>query len=213
MTWHEEVLDADARRAAARLAPLVTGNFYLAGGTGLALKLGHRVSLDLDLFSVSDPLGKDKRAEIIAALALQGRCKIMENKDRTLHLRLEETSVSLFHYPYPLLKPTRSWRGLAVASSDDIAAMKLSAVVGRGSRKDFIDLYALSREVGLARLLNCGARKFRDHADFLIQAARALVYFDDAEKEPPPRMLKRIDWSAVKSYFETEVPRLINKKL
>lgn len=127
--------------------------------TGLALRLGHRVSLDLDL------------------------------------------------------KPPASWRGLPVASPEDISAMKLSAVVSRGSRKDFIDLYHLCRADSLDRVLGYGTRKFKDHADFAAQALRALVYFEDAEKEPMPRLLQPLSWTDVRTFFEASVTRLLQKKL
>lgn len=212
MKWHEEVLDAAGHAAAARLAA-ATRDFYLAGGTALALRLGHRVSLDLDLFSAKNALGAVQRRTVLEALKASGPLKIKEEKDGTCHLDLGGTAVSLFHYDYPTLGRPQSWRGLAAASLEDIAAMKLSAVLGRGSKKDFIDLHELCRRLGLNRVMTTAGRKFPQHADFPLQAARALLYFADAEKEPMPKMLGPASWEDITSYFEGAIPRYVKEYL
>jgi hypothetical protein len=210
--WHEEVLDAAGLAAAARLAP-VAGDFYLAGGTALALRLGHRISLDLDLFSASNKLEGDDRQAVLDALHVSGALRIKAVKDGACHLDLEGTPVSLFHYACPLVGRLQTWRGLRLASLEDIAAMKLSAVLGRGSKKAFIDLHELCRRPGLDRVMKAAARKFPLHADFPLQAARALVYFEDAEKEPMPRMLRPVTWDQIKSWFETAIPKYVKAHL
>lgn len=209
MKWHEEVLDAAGRRATGLLAEAAGKDFYLAGGTGLALRFGHRISLDLDLFSETNRLRAQERSSILERLRCGGRLEVREHKDGTLHLVLERTAVSLFHYPYRLLESAQTWRGLRVASLADIAAMKVSAVIGRGSRKDFLDLHRVCRELGLKTVLDGTSRKFPDHGDLMIQAAKALVYFEDAEKEPLPRLLEPVSWPEVRRYFEREVPRVL----
>lgn len=213
VSWREDAVDAATIAAAEALAPLVKGRFYLAGGTALALRLGHRVSLDLDLFSPTERLAGPARTALLKNLGGKARLEVLEAKDGTCHLRLAGRAVSLFHYPYPLLEPTRRWRGLAVASLKDIAAMKLSAAVGRGSRKDFLDLKALADLLGLEALLAAGRRRFKDHPDFVLSAAKALVYFDDADREPSPRLLAPADWEATKAYFLREVPRVMRLRL
>lgn len=206
MKWHEEVLDQAGHAAARRLAPLAA-DFYLAGGTALALRLGHRISLDLDLFSAHNALHLAERRSLLGALAGSGPLEILEEKDGTCHLDVGGTAVSLFHYDYPMLRPAERWNGLALASIEDIAAMKLSAVLGRGSKKDFIDLYELCGRVGLERIMKSAARKFSKHRDFPLQAVRALVYFKDADREPMPKILAPISWEDIKVYFEEAVPR------
>jgi hypothetical protein len=212
LRWHEEVLDKAGLAAAARLAA-AAGDFYLAGGTALALQLGHRISLDLDLFSAKNALGTGQRQAFLDVLKASGPLKIKEVKDGTCHLDLGGTSVSLFHYAYPTLDRPLSWRGLDLASLEDIAAMKLSAVLGRGSKKDFVDLHELCRRLGVDRVMTTAGRKFPLHADFPLQAARALLYFEDAEKEPMPRMLGSASWEDVKSYFEGAIPRYVKDHL
>ena len=207
MDWHEKVLDKSGRDAARRLALATDGNFYLAGGTGLALRLGHRISLDLDLFSRNCLLNNSDRIALKKKLEASGKVKILEEKDGTCHLRLGDTAVSLFHYPYKPLKPPSKWAGLKVAAVEDIAAMKLSAVINRGSRKDFIDLFFICRSHRPSDLFKWAEKKFMDHPNFAVQSAKALVYFEDAEKEPMPRMLKPAAWAEIKKFFEKEVPK------
>lgn len=213
MNWHEEVLDAAGRAAVKRLASALSPSFYLAGGTALALRLGHRISLDLGLFSRDDALDQAQQEVLLEKLKASGGLTVREHQDGTCHLSLGRTAVSLLRYRYPLLYPAASWKGLKIASLEDIAAMKLSAVVGRGSKKDFLDLYVLSQSFGLSRLLSFGERKYRDHADFPLQAARALVYFNDAEPEPMPRLLKKLPWDGIKAYFEKEVPKAVRREI
>lgn len=212
MKWREEVLDEAGLAAAARLAEAAEG-FQLAGGTALALRLGHRVSLDLDLFSAENSLGGEQRRALLDALKASGPLKIKDEKDGTCHLDLGGTAVSLFHYDYPVLARPQRWRGLELASLEDIAAMKLSAVLGRGSKRDFIDLHELCLKMGLKRVMSTAGRKFPRHEDFPLQAARALVYFEDAEKEPMPRMLGPATWDGVRAYFEAAVPKFVKAHL
>jgi predicted nucleotidyltransferase component of viral defense system len=110
-----------------------------------------------------------------------------------------------------MLAATDAWGGIRVASIEDIAAMKVAAIMGRGSKKDFVDLHEICGRSGLEVVLRAAARKYSYHGDFLLQAARALVYFEDAEKEPMPRLLKKISWERVKAFFEAEVPRLVRR--
>lgn len=208
MDWHEKVLDRSGHDAARRLALAAGEDFYLAGGTGLALRLGHRISLDLDLFSENRLLNQPDRLVLKKDLETSGKAEILEEKDGTCHLRLGTTAVSLFHYPYKLLKPPSKWVGLKIASVEDISAMKLSAVISRGSKKDFIDLFFILHLHKAADLFKWAEQKFPGHPNFTIQAAKALVYFEDAEKEPMPRMLKPVPWAKIKAFFEKEIPKL-----
>ena len=214
MRWHEEVLGWKETRAAEILGQALGDTFFLAGGTGLALQLGHRISLDLDMFSSSRKLQSAERRDIFEALRARGSLKVVTSEDHTCHLVVDGANVSLFFYPEQMLrKPCGNFRGLAVAHVEDICAMKLNALVGRGSRKDFIDLYFLFRKLGTAAAIGTAERKFRDHADFPAQAVRALVYFMDAEKEPMPKMLASMKWEEIKRFFEIEVRRYLRAEV
>ncbi|OGR88121.1 MAG: hypothetical protein A3J74_06745 [Elusimicrobia bacterium RIFCSPHIGHO2_02_FULL_57_9] len=211
--WHEEVLDASGLEAAGRLAKAAGRDFYLAGGTALGLRVGHRISLDLDLFSADNRLNESQREALVDQLKASGPISIQTAKDGTCHFLLKSTSVSICHYPYVLKAKTDVWRGLKVASFDDIGAMKVSAIIGRGLRKDFIDLRRICDEIGLEKVLATCVKKFSDSPDFFLQAARALVDFNDAEKEPMPRLLEPLGWEDIKLYFESEARKAFKKRL
>jgi hypothetical protein len=183
--------------------PLADFDFYLAGGTALALLEGHRISVDLDLFSSMFespesllPLVERTFPEAVTTLVAP----------RTLYLDIAGTSVSLMGYAYPLVAPPLVPEpGLVpFASREDIAAMKLAAVASRGSRKDFVDLWWLvSHYWSLDRCLKLFQRKYSSRD--IGHVVRALTYFDDAEMEPPLRYLVEIDWETVKRDLTTWV--------
>ncbi|MBI2070355.1 MAG: nucleotidyl transferase AbiEii/AbiGii toxin family protein [Elusimicrobia bacterium] len=210
MPWHPQAMTNDCRQTARLLLTLPQlKKFYLAGGTALALQFGHRVSMDLDFFSPDYPLDPSHLEALKTGLRKIGRFAIRKEEEGTLHVVILETAVSFLRYPYPALKPLLSWEGLAVASYEDIALMKIGAIIGRGAKKDFIDLYTISQKIPLTDLLKLSEQKFKHSADFYLQAAKALVYFDDAESDPSPRLLKPARWPQIKKYFEQEVPKAV----
>jgi len=143
-TWHAEVISAEVADTAGRLTGLeALRDFYLAGGTALALHLGHRRSVDLDFFS-ADPFNQDL---LVATLQALPEFSLVAKSTQTLHLNVSGTKVSFIGYSYPLLFPLELFRGLAVADVRDIACMKLSALASRGSRRDFIDLYVAAQRL------------------------------------------------------------------
>jgi len=204
-TWHAEVISPEMADTAGRLAGLeALRNFYLAGGTALALHLGHCRSVDLDFFS-ADPFHEDTLVPILQALP---ELSLVAKSTQTLHLPVSGTKVSFIGYSYPLLFPLEQFRGLAVADVRDIACMKLSALASRGSRRDFVDLYAAAQRYGLTQLLEFFPRKFAQANYSVIHVQKSLVYFVDAEKEPMPAMLLPLSWEEVKAFFLHEVRNL-----
>jgi predicted nucleotidyltransferase component of viral defense system len=213
MKWHEQAVTDDTKNAAAILAGVLAGDFYLAGGTALALRIGHRISLDLDLFT-KNPLNQRARIEIKSRLAEHKGFRVLAEEEGTLHFILEKTSISLLHFPYPIIGHLKNkWQGLPIATLEDIAAMKLNAVLGRGSKKDFVDLYFLIERIGLKRIFKSGEEKFPDSPLFLLQAAKAMVFFDDAEQEPMPKMIASVDWLHLKECFEKRIPPFVKANL
>jgi hypothetical protein len=176
--------------------------FYVAGGTAAALQLGHRVSVDLDFFT-PEPL--DTR-QLLQRVQRIGTFDLQTESPGTLIGTLQAARVSFFHYPYPLLEPTSSLYGVRIASLVDIGLMKLTAASQRGSRKDFVDLFFICRQVKpLSELLALLSEKYQGVKYSLPHLLRSLVYFDDAEAEPMPPMLKPMRWAQVKRFFEKEV--------
>ncbi|MHB8893746.1 MAG: nucleotidyl transferase AbiEii/AbiGii toxin family protein [Candidatus Geothermincolia bacterium] len=180
--------------------------WYLAGGTALAIYLGHRRSVDLDWFApaLDDPLALAARIRD-AGLAIEVR-NIAKG---TLEGTVGGVRISFMEYRYPMLRKTTRWKekGVALASLDDLAAMKLSAVAQRGSRKDFIDIYALgTKHRPLPGLLRCYSRKFgiAEPSHVLY----GLAWFEDAERERMPRMIERWTWALMKADIQAWVKDL-----
>ena len=208
MSLHWEAAPEEMKSVLASISAALAGtDFYLAGGSALALLEGHRISVDLDLFSPSFDY-PEAAQRTLAEVHPEAVTTLMS--PRTLYLQVEGTTVSLFGYSYPLvaplLQPDNSL--LSFASREDIAAMKLAAITSRGSRKDFIDLWLLiSRYSSLSDCLELFRQKFTTRD--IGHVVRSLTYFDDADEEPPLRMLVDIEWDSVKRDFVGWVSDLV----
>lgn len=201
-----KVLSSEAWRTVRHLvASGCLETWTLAGGTGLALQFGHRYSEDLHFFRTeafeTDPL--------IERLSKIGLLSIQSRSSDTLHTTLEGLRVSFLGMQAPLIYPGTSYRGLTLADPRDIAVMKLVAIGGRGSRKDFVDLYFFLQDGGsLESALELTRRRFErvDYNEYHL--LKSLVYFEDAEAEPMPTMLREASWSAIRKTIIGEVQRL-----
>jgi len=186
-------------------------NFYLAGGTALALQIGHRISTDLDWFSTDIRLLAPDRETIRQALKHSEQFEVASEQDGMLFTRLLGADVSFIYQHHPLLEPTVEYQGVQLASPTDIGLMKLAAVNSRGSRRDFVDLYCLREVVSLDRLLELATIKYADRPSFMAIAVRALAYFEDAEQQPMPRTLTPVHWADVRAYSEDAARRLARR--
>lgn len=203
---HPKVLSDAAWHVVADLsrADLLEG-WVLAGGTGLALQLGHRYSEDLDLFrpSAFDP---ERLAE---ALSRVGETVVQSRSEDTLHALVGDLRLSFLRARPPLLFPGAAYRDLSVADPRDIAVMKVIAIGGRGSRKDFVDLYFyLQGGATLDGVFELIRRRFQrlDYNEYHL--LKSLAYFEHAETEPMPSMIKLVEWSEVRRTIEDAVRRL-----
>ncbi len=181
-------------------------HFYLAGGTACALRLGHRLSYDLDFFT---PLSFDQK-ELSDWMSTHGKFKLDQIKKDTLLGIFEKTNVSFFTYRYALIGKTEDFDGMAILGEPDLAAMKVDAISSRGTKRDFIDLYFLGKNIPLAEALRLYQQKYRRQNLNLAHTMRALAYFTDADNQDPPEMLKSCDWGEVKAYFLQEVSRVFD---
>lgn len=185
-------------------AGLVDG-WVLAGGTGLALQLGHRYSEDVDLFRPGT-FAPDRLAEALSGVR---ETVVQSRSEDTLHALVDGLRVSFLRARPPLLFPGAEYRGLRVADPRDIAVMKVIAIGGRGSRKDFVDLYFYllggSSLDGVFELLR---RRFQrlDYNEYHL--LKSLAFFEHAETEPMPSMIKPVEWSEVRRQIEGAVRRL-----
>jgi hypothetical protein len=198
MSFHRDILTEQQDQILRLLGPVVTeGGFYLAGGTAVALLLGHRQSDDFDWFlqgELGDPLVLARDLQE-AGISLE----IGQIARGTLYGTVRGVRSSFIEFRYRLLDSLVPWPefGCRLAGLKDLACMKLSAIAQRGARKDFIDLYALLREgLSLADMLDWYQEKFsvREVGHLLY----SLAYFQDAEAEPMPRMIWKADWRQVK---------------
>ena len=171
----------------------------LAGGTALALQIGHRKSIDLDIFGNirMEPL------ELTQELQIYGTLSIRSASQRIHHLMLRGVQLDIVQYDYPWLDAPVVAEGVRLASIHDITAMKLAAITNRGSRKDFIDLAFLLDRFDLPQMLEFYKQKFKEGEPFMV--LKSLVFFDDAEDDPMPYMLQPIDWNAAKQRIADSV--------
>jgi hypothetical protein len=195
----DDVLDHGKRRVIGIQADLVrAGSFFLAGGTGLGLRLGHRLSDDLDWFT---PKPFDTRVLIARLTTLDEKPTKLEQHGRyTLRAYYDTLETSFITYDQVPARPQAISVGgltIPVADIELLAAMKAAAIHDRGAKRDFIDAHAISRESGwsVARFVEHGAQQLPLSQK---QVAMALTYFHDAEKEPMPRGCK-VSWESVKT--------------
>lgn len=200
---HPRVLSKQAWSTVRRVvADGITDAWTLAGGTALALQLGHRRSEDLDFFSTeSFDVG-----DLLASLAHVGDIHVQSRSGDTLHVLLAGLRVSFLKAEVPLLFPASEYRGLMLADPRDIAVMKVIAIGGRGSRKDFIDLYCLLKGgMNLPEILSLIEQRF-DNIDYnAYHLQKSLVWFEDAQAEPMPDMIRDIEWQAVRQGIQGAV--------
>ena len=212
---HWEALTPETHQAFHKAASLpFIGQFYLAGGTGLALHLGHRFSVDLDFFAPGpDAVGPDVRAVLREALD-HPTLSITYDKDTTFVATWRGVGISFFDiHPYPLVQQPILVEGVPVATLQEIGAMKLAAIIGRGTRKDLVDLYYILRWVPIERLFEVAAVKYANVRTFAISATRGLAYFEDAEELPMPLMIDRTPWATMKRFLEDQAMEAGRKRL
>ena len=183
--------------------------FYLAGGTSLALQIGHRDSVDFDFFTSEHIDTKKLFEELREVFVGHTIVKIQEEKN-TLSVIIDDyIKVSFFTYAYKLIKDPIHEEYLTLASIEDIACMKLSAITGRASNKDYIDLYFILELLSLQDLLEFAREKHPELDRNLI--LKSLVYFDDITEE---KILfknnKDVSFETIKKRLRAEVKKSRN---
>ena len=179
----------------------VLEGFFLVGGTALALHLGHRVSVDLDLFTINEFACED----ILLTLKDKYKYNIIKKQDKNLMiLNLSDpkfpghsVKVDFLRYPHPLIDDPIRTDGLRILSIKDIIPMKLSAISGRGAKKDFYDIYHLLDDFTLPQMMVYFSKKYPNTTHF--QVFKSLLYFVDADNNLDPVSLKNVFWEDIKS--------------
>lgn len=171
----------------------------LVGGTALALQYGHRMSIDLDFFGDIENDSETIRETLsdIGSLSI-----IKETTNIKIYL-VNGIKVDFVNYKYPWIDSVIEEDGLHLASPKDIAAMKINAVEGRGTKKGFIDMYFLLQHYTLKEILTFYAEKYPENSQF--RALMSLSYFEDAENELTPKMFVNIGWDDMKQFILNKV--------
>lgn len=200
-----------------RLAePRLVEDFYLAGAAATALYCGHRLAFDLDWMSPAQRLKSPQRRDLLEALLeVDSALKVETARDGYLFARAGDgTGLRFFYYPYPLLEPLREIAGCEVASHLDLVLMKLAAIISRGARRDFVDLYLLLADgeaatapsaTGLEDALERSVSKFGHVLDFPLQALKGLADRSRAEGEPMPGLATTVDWAEIEAWLDGPV--------
>jgi hypothetical protein len=194
---------------AEKVAPLVNQyDAVLAGGTALALHLGHRVSVDLDFFSAMT-FSVDKLLFELSRLELP--MKILDQSNSHLVATIDGVKFSLFNYPYPFKAEPVKYRGLLIAGVLDIASMKIIAISQRGTKRDFVDLYCILQQTPIGSIAANMAERYGRERINSIHIGKSLVYFGDAESDYDPEYLtdREMDWEKIKYYFKRHCKSLV----
>ncbi len=180
--------------------------FNLVGGTALALQLGHRISVDIDLFSTHDFDTK----QLTATLRKTFKFDVITEFENSLIQKLEYPAnsgnfikVDIIKYPYKLIKSPLETDGIRLLTKEDIIPMKLSAIGSRSSKKDFYDIFFLLQEFSIKEMFELFEQKFPNINYFHI--IKSLTYFEDADTELNPKMMKKITWKQVKNEIKKQV--------
>lgn len=180
---------------------LIKNNFALAGGTSLALQIGHRKSIDLDIFNPNE--FDVKELEIVLSTSNDYTFKYRANNSRMLFGDINDIKCDFVNEPASLLESFIVMDGINYFSVKDIAAMKLHTICGRGKKKDFFDVYALLQLYSREKLIEWFTQKYDETQ--LIFLWRSILYFEDAENDPDidgfPPYTK--NWEEIKNIITT----------
>ena len=211
---HLDTLPRATKRAIERLKEakfVARPNWYLAGGTALALQAGHRQSEDLDFFCTQEFNESVLERELFET----GEWVTSMRDEGTLYGEFMGAKASFIFYPF--FKPSEEkiyFGKISILTEHDIAAMKIIAISQRGKKRDFIDLYwyVLNRDP-LLSVIQRALRQYLEKEHNVPHILKSLVYFEDAEADPMPKLFFKADWKTIKSYFKKEVPKIARELL
>lgn len=178
--------------------------FYLAGGTALALHLGHRQSIDFDFFTKE----AFRTRNLIERLRPFGDFELLSEAENTLYGIVNDVRISFFTYTYPVISPLHHYHHIAILDMLDIALMKLEAISGQGRKKDFIDLYFLLQYFPFQTLFEQYEVKYGIGISNHYHLLKSLVYFEDAEVQPMPLMHDEVEWNTIKERIVQEIKKM-----
>jgi predicted nucleotidyltransferase component of viral defense system len=175
-------------------------NFGLVGGTNLSLRYGHRLSIDLGLFT-NEPFENDK---ILAEIERKFiNIEVVDDDKNMLYLFIEGVKIDLALVPFPNIAPFDFVENIRLTSCPDVIAMKLNALARRGSKKDFWDLAEILDHYTIDDILGFFKQKYASKD--VLYILRSMIYFEDAERQIDPDPLKKISWEQVKNKIQVAV--------
>jgi len=208
---HLEILNSKQKEILKQLAFTKKLDMYLAGGTALALQIGHRTSVDFDFYT-SKYFKKGSLIKHFKDNLGKYSLKVLRDTDDTFEIQVNDILISCFFYFYSLIENLENIQDVQLASIKDIAAMKIVAISQRGKRRDFIDIYYLIEELGLEAILLLTEKKYPEFDRY--NGLRGLVYFIDADKDKEVsrvKTFKDISWVEMKKYLEEKIRQLQKK--
>jgi len=206
---HRNAFSKASHKALLQLKGLaISQQFVLAGGSGLALQLGHRISVDLDFFT-RRPFSPEKLFQKIKQLGISPI--VQQEEEGTLTIIVSGVKVSFFHYPYPFRGKMAVFNGIQIANVIDIASMKTMAISQRGAKRDFVDLYFILQEIPFHRIAENMVMRFGRDRINPVHIGKSLVYFNDADVDPEPSYCgkDKPDWERIKRFFLKNVQQMV----
>jgi hypothetical protein len=190
-------------------------DFYLAGSAALTLYLGHRPVRDLDLMSSFQRLRSiERRDHLQDLLQIDPEIRVETARDGFLYVRSGQgIAIRFYYYPYPLVDPEESFANSAVASPADLGLMKLGAIISRGTRRDFVDLFLLCERISLAALLDRSQEKFGHVRDFPLQALKGLADRSQIDGESMPELSRSVPWEEIERWLDDQVQTLGRQRI
>lgn len=213
LNLHWDVLPLATKRAADFLHDqewIGKSGWYLAGGTALALQVGHRKSVDLDFFTTQPSF---RTASVINNFTGNDRWHADTAEDNTIYGELFDCKISFIAYPFFVPKQEfLSYGNIKIIQPKDVAVMKIIAISQRGKKRDFFDLYWLVHNLEpLEEMIKRLKDQYPSVAHDYHHILKSLVYFEDAENDPLPDIHFKATWSDIKKFFTKEIPIIMNK--
>jgi hypothetical protein len=195
-----------------KFPPLKTGGWYLAGGTALALQAGHRQSVDLDFFT---PKAKFREIALERDLLASEHWMTAFRQEGTVYGKFMGAKASFIAYPFFVpAQPFIMCGAIRVLEASDIAVMKIIAMSQRGRKRDFVDLYwyCKNREP-LAEVIARVPAQYPGQQHNIPHFIKSLTYFDDADRDPMPKIFFKADWNSIKRFFRKEAVAIAKQLL
>lgn len=205
---HRECFTKKGWAVLATLKPILQKyEAVLAGGTALSLRIGHRISVDLDFFTAM----KFNVESVISAIRGTGqKFRVLAEGEGQIVMDIEGVKFSLFHYDYPFLDKQASYKGVNIAGILDIAAMKIIAISQRGTKRDFVDIYFILQSIPFYKVAGHMVRRFGKERVNPVLIGKALTYFTDADSNPEPEYIKvKMKWEKIKPFFKQHAKQFV----